>query len=201
METEKKCSNNFCSCRKTPARPEVMRLANGNDFLPTASIMGQFLPPSPSRKTTDLVCEFWTNIRSPHSVTTDSALRFTFPPYSVSPNLVCPYLSYLSANYSIPSSQRCPTYPLPYLSIFYSSILILYLPISKLSAYNSYLSLLLCPSLPQFLPSYFSVLVILPKMQCPPLFSPYDNFKFKKKNSAQKPNYSLEQWKSTPSLC
>merc|ERR1719419_1663983 len=72
-------------------------------------------------------------------------------------------------------------YPLPYLSIFDSSILTLYLPISKLSAYNSYLSLLLCPSLPQFLPSYFSVLVILPKMQCPPLFSPYDNFKFKKK--------------------
>ena len=50
METEKKCSNNFCSCRKTPARPEVMRLANGNDFLPTASIMGQFLHPSPSQE-------------------------------------------------------------------------------------------------------------------------------------------------------
>ena len=96
-------------------------------------------------------------------------------------------------SFSIPSSQRCPTYPLPYLSIFYSSILILYLPISKLSAYNSYLSLLLCPILPQSLPSYFSVLVILPKLQCPPLFSPYDNFKSKKKNSAQKPNYSLEQ--------
>ena len=31
---------------------------------------------------------------------TDSALRFTFPPYSVSPNLVRPYLSYLSANYA-----------------------------------------------------------------------------------------------------
>ena len=30
------------------------------------------------------------------------------------------------------SSQRCPTYPLPYLSIFYLSILILYLPISVL---------------------------------------------------------------------
>merc|ERR1712142_396514 len=29
--------------------------------------------------------------------------------------------------------------------------------------------------------SYFSVLVILPKLQCPPLFSPYDNFKSKKK--------------------
>merc|ERR1719419_305845 len=36
-------------------------------------------------------------------------------PYSVSPNLVCPYLSYLSANYA----PIC-TYPLPYLSIFLS---------------------------------------------------------------------------------
>ena len=53
----------------------------------------------------------------------NSALQFTFPPYSVSPNLVCPYLSYLSANYSIPSSQRCPTYPLPYLSKFYQQTL------------------------------------------------------------------------------
>ena len=35
--------------QKNPARPEVMRLANGNDFLPTASIMGQFLHPSPSQ--------------------------------------------------------------------------------------------------------------------------------------------------------
>ena len=49
METQKKCPNKFCSGRKTPARPEVMRLANGNDFLPTASIMGQFLHPSPSQ--------------------------------------------------------------------------------------------------------------------------------------------------------
>ena len=46
----KKCPNKFCSGRKTPARPEVMRLANGNDFLPTASIMGQFLHPSPSQE-------------------------------------------------------------------------------------------------------------------------------------------------------
>merc|ERR1712054_187575 len=39
-----------------------------------------------------------------------------FPPiYSVSPNLVCPYLSYLSANYA----PIC-TYPLPYPSIFLS---------------------------------------------------------------------------------
>ena len=50
METEKKCSNKFCSCRKTPARPEVMRLANGYDVFPTASLMGQFLHPSPSQE-------------------------------------------------------------------------------------------------------------------------------------------------------
>ena len=41
--------NKFCSGRKTPARPEVMRLANGYDVFPTASIMGQFLHPSPSQ--------------------------------------------------------------------------------------------------------------------------------------------------------
>ena len=49
METEKKCPNKFCSGRKTPARPEVMRLANGNDVFPIASIMGQFLHPPPSQ--------------------------------------------------------------------------------------------------------------------------------------------------------
>ena len=35
--------------QKNPARPEVMRLANGNDVIPIASIMGQFLHPPPSQ--------------------------------------------------------------------------------------------------------------------------------------------------------
>ena len=128
-------------------------------------------------------------------------LRLTLPTILSAPILSAPILSYLSANsaayLSTPFSDY--THLQPYLKL-YLSIFLLYPPISKLSAYNSYLSLLLCPSLPPSLPSYFSVLVILPKLQCPPLFSPYDNFK-SRKNSAQKLNYSLKRWKSTPSLC
>ena len=45
----KEMPNKFCSGRKTPARPEVMRLANGNDVIPIASIMGQFLHQPPSQ--------------------------------------------------------------------------------------------------------------------------------------------------------
>ena len=36
--------------QKNPARPEVMRLANGNDVFPIASIIGQFLHPPPSQE-------------------------------------------------------------------------------------------------------------------------------------------------------
>ena len=100
---------------------------------------------------------------------------------------------------------RNSTFLPPPTILFYTSLSALShlpstLPVHLLSA-NSILYPT-CPSfsLPPSLPSYFSVLVILPKLQCPPLISPYDNFK-SRKNSAQKLNYSLKRWKSTPSLC
>ena len=115
METEKKCSNNFCSCRKTPARPEVMRLANGNDFLPTASIMGQFLHPSPSQED----YRFSMRILNKHTEPPFCHLRILpcdshFPPILSAPILSAPTCHIY---------QRCPTYPLPYLSILYQQTL------------------------------------------------------------------------------
>ena len=182
--------------QKNPARPDVMPLANGNNVFTIAFLMGQFLPPPPSQG------DYISSMRTLNKHTEPPFCNFLqwilpcdshMPPILSAPILSAPILSYLSANsaayLNTPFSDY--THLQPYLKL-YLSILILYLPISKLSAYNSYLSLLLCPSLPQSLPSYFSVLVILPKLQCPPLFSPYDNFK-SRKNSAQKPNYSLEQ--------
>ena len=158
-----------------------MRLANGYDVFPTASIMGQFLHPSPSQG------DYRFSMRILNKHTEPPFCHYGFcPAIHISP-LFCQPQSCLPL-LVISISKLC-THLQTYLNL---SILILYLPISKLSAYNSYLSLLLCPSLPPSLPSYFSVLVILPKLQCPPLFSPYDDFK-SRKNSAQKLNYSLER--------
>ena len=36
--------------QKNPARPDVMPLANGNNFFTMAFLMGQFLPPPPSQE-------------------------------------------------------------------------------------------------------------------------------------------------------
>ena len=121
METEKKCSNKFCSCRKTPARPEVMRLANGYDVFPTASIMGQFLHPPPSQGD----YRFSMQILNKHTEPPLCHLRILpcdshFPPILSAPILSAPTCH-------IYQQTMHPSANLPNLSI-----LILYLPISVL---------------------------------------------------------------------
>ena len=135
--------------QKNPARPDVMPLANGNDVFTIASLMGQFLPPPPS------LGDYIFNMRTLNKNTRPPFCNFfqwILPCDSYCP-LSCPPLSCHAL--TLPS-----THLQPYLNL-YLSILLLYPPISKLSAYYSYLSLLLCPSLPPSLPPYFSVLVIL----------------------------------------
>ena len=124
METEKKCSNKFCSCRKTPARPEVMRLANGYDVFQTASIMGQLLHPSPSQGD----YRFSMRILNKHTEPPLCHLRILpwdshFPPILSAPILSAPtchiyqQTMHPSANlpkliypYPIPANQ-CPSTP------------------------------------------------------------------------------------------
>ena len=118
LETEKKCSNNFCSCRKTPARPEVMRLANGNDFLPTASIMGQFLHPSPSQED----YRFSMRILNKHTEPPFCHLRILpcdshFPPILSAPILSAPtchiYQQTMHPSANLPKTILIYPYPIP----------------------------------------------------------------------------------------
>ena len=122
METQKKCLHKFCSGRKTPARPEVMRLANGNDVFPIASIMGQFLHPSPSQED----YRFSMRILNKHTEPPFCHLRILpcdshFPPILSAPILSAPTCH-------IYQQTMHPSANLPK----YLSILILYLPISVL---------------------------------------------------------------------
>ena len=121
METQKKCPNKFCSGRKTPARPEVMRLANGYDVFPTASLMGQFLHPSPSQE------DYRFSMRILNKHTEPPFCHYGFcPAIHISPLFGQPQSCLPLLVISI--SKLC-THLQTYLNL---SILILYLPISVL---------------------------------------------------------------------
>ena len=110
--------------QKNPARPEVMRLANGYDVFPTASIMGQFLHPPPSQG--DYISSMRT--LNKHTEPPFCHLRWWILPCDSHlppiPPQSCPPLLVISI------SKLC-THLQTYLKL-YLSILILYLPISVL---------------------------------------------------------------------
>ena len=120
METQKKCPNKFCSGRKTPARPEVMRLANGNDIFPIASIMGQFLHPPPSQE------DYISSMRTLNKHTEPPFCHFRrwilpcgshLPPILSAPSLSAPtchiYQQTMHPSANLPKTILIYPYPIP----------------------------------------------------------------------------------------
>ena len=115
--------------QKNPARPEVMRLANGNDVFPTASIMGQFLHPPPSQGD----YRFSMRILNKHTEPPFCHLRILpcnshFPPVLSAPILSAPtchiYQQTLQHTLATPFlNMILPTYMILITSSFFASIL------------------------------------------------------------------------------